>query len=239
MILKADNVHKTYTMARKGLHILRGASLSVGDQESLAVIGVSGAGKSTLLHILGGLDRPESGQVWLGDDPLYGISSRKRTRLRATQIGFVFQSYHLLPEMDVLENVILPAMALAGGLSEAQRRKRGMELLESVGLADRCEHRPMELSGGEQQRVALARALMNQPRLVLADEPTGNLDDGTGRQILDLLFTLTRRDGHALVLVTHHRETALRCDRVLRLEQGVLVPADGGGGTDIPRDVRR
>ena len=146
------------------------------------------------------------------------------SRLRAARIGFVFQSYHLLPEMDLAENVMLPAMA-AGGLGRRRARERARELLEQVGLADRATHTPLELSGGEQQRAALARALMNAPALLLADEPTGNLDRDTGAQILYLLFGLSREHTHALVVVTHAPEVAARCDRVLRLEDGVLAPA--------------
>ncbi len=224
MILTAENIHKSYRMGHAELRILRGAGLAVGDGESLAVIGMSGAGKSTLLHILGGLDRPQQGRVMLGEDDVYAISSRRQTRMRATQVGFVFQSYHLLPEMDVLENVMLPGMALRHWDGKTLR-ERGRELLQAVGLAERQGHRPVELSGGEQQRVALARALMNHPRLVLADEPTGNLDEETGRQVLDYLFSLTRKEGHAMVLVTHDRRTAARCDRVMKLQDGLLVPA--------------
>lgn len=225
MILSADNIHKSYTIQRNTLEILRGASLAVEEQESLAVIGMSGSGKSTLLHILGGLDQPDRGRVCIGADDVYGLSSRRRSALRATRVGFVFQSYHLLPELDVLGNVTLPAMALRHGPAPAELRRRGLELLDAVGLAHRRAHRPMELSGGEQQRVAVARALMNAPQLVLADEPTGNLDEETGCQVLDGLFRLTESAGHALVLVTHDRRTAARCKRVLRLERGVLVPA--------------
>ncbi|MDA0576953.1 MAG: ABC transporter ATP-binding protein [Verrucomicrobia bacterium] len=224
MILRAENVHKTYRLGHTELRILRGAGLAVADRESLAIIGMSGAGKSTLMHILGGLDRPDSGQVWIGDQELYAMRAARRTQLRATQLGFVFQSYHLLPEMDVLENVMLAGMA-SGSRDHTDLRRRGLALLGAVGLSERQAHRPMELSGGEQQRVALARALMNQPRLVLADEPTGNLDEVTGKHVLDHLFALTRDEGHALVLVTHDKRTAARCDRVLRLEDGLLVEA--------------
>lgn len=223
VILEAVGIEKRYTVQHSTLHILKGASLVVKEAESVAVVGMSGAGKSTLLHVLGGLDRPEAGQVRLRGDDLYAMSSAKRTRVRAKAIGFVFQSYHLLPEMDVLSNVMLPGMALGRGVYDPALREEARVLLEAVGLSARQTHLPMELSGGEQQRAALARALMNAPQLVLADEPTGNLDSVTGRQVLDHLFGLTSRAGHALVLVTHDRQTAARCDRVLRLEQGILV----------------
>ena len=219
-MLKADNIHKTYIVAKAPVEVLKGASLEVGDRERVAVVGASGAGKSTLLHILGGLDNPDQGRVVLSGDDLYALSRRQRTRRRATGIGFVFQSYHLLPEMDVLQNVVLPAMALGRAGNAPAARERAKMLLRAVGLDHRLTHRPMELSGGEQQRVALARALMNAPRLVLADEPTGNLDDRTGGQVLEYLFELTRQEGHALVLVTHDRRTAALCDRALILDGG-------------------
>ncbi|MDI6774446.1 MAG: ABC transporter ATP-binding protein [Verrucomicrobiota bacterium] len=228
MVIDARSIHKSYTL-RKGLvRVLQGADLTVGEGEAVAIVGVSGAGKSTLLHILGGLDHPESGAVIFRGQDLYRLSEYQRARLRARQIGFVFQSYHLLPEMDVLENVMLPAMATGGLLtSGAAARRRAMDLLDAVGLSARGEHTPLELSGGEQQRVALARALMNDPPLVLADEPTGNLDDGTGAQVLERLFALTRARGHTLILVTHDERIAARCDRVLKLAEGALARHNG------------
>ncbi len=220
-LLAAEGLFKTYRLPRKEVAVLRGASLAVRAGERVAIIGRSGAGKSTMLHVLGGLDRPDSGRVLLAGTDIHGLSSRRRTALRARMIGFVFQSYHLLPEMSVAENVLLPAMAL-GGAGKAALRRRALELLRQVGLADRAAHMPLELSGGEQQRAAIARALMNAPRLVLADEPTGNLDRETGTQTLDLLFGLARECGHALAVVTHDPLLAARCDRVLALEGGVL-----------------
>ena len=223
-LIQAEAIHKRYLMGKTELNVLRGASVSVNPGESVAVIGRSGAGKSTLLHVLGGLDRPDAGRVWVGGQDLYALSAGRRTAVRGTRLGFVFQSYHLLPEMDVIENVMLPALARAGWWAAvADVRARARDLLARVGLDDRAAHRPMELSGGEQQRVALARALVNDPEIVLADEPTGNLDGTTGGQVLDHLFTLTRAKGHALLLVTHSEATAARCDRVLRLEAGTLV----------------
>ncbi len=227
MLLTADNLSKTYHLGKAVIEVLRGAQLAVEDGESVAIVGASGAGKSTLLHILGGLDRPDAGRVTVSGSDVYGLSRGRRTRLRATGIGFVFQSYHLMPEMDLLENVVLPAMALPDWFHRAGRaRARAKKLLAAVGLADRSRHLPMELSGGEQQRAALARALMNEPRLVLADEPTGNLDDATGGRVLDLLLSLTRDEGHALVMVTHNRRVAERCDRVLHLRDGGIHPLD-------------
>ncbi len=224
IILSAENLHKTYTLPHADVTVLRGASLDVRAGESAAVIGISGAGKSTLLHVLGGLDCPEAGIVRVGGEDLYGLRPRRRSRMQANQIGFVFQSYHLLPEMDLIENVMLPALALPVPLRpEGDMRERARSLLDSVGLGERERHTPLELSGGEQQRAALARALMNAPRLVLADEPTGNLDSETGSQVLELLFELTCSGGHALIMVTHNQSVAARCDRVLRLTDGLLV----------------
>ncbi|NQU39017.1 MAG: ABC transporter ATP-binding protein [Lentisphaerae bacterium] len=225
MLLIAEKLDKTYHLGKARIDVLRDAELAVRAGESVAIIGASGAGKSTLLHVLGGLDRPDAGRVAVNGVDVYGVSASRRTRLRATDIGFVFQSYHLLPEMDLLENVVLPAMALPDWLHGARRaRARARELLASVGLAEREGHLPMELSGGEQQRAALARALMNSPQLVLADEPTGNLDDETGGLVLDLLLSLTLGRGHALVMVTHNRRVAERCDRVLELRDGGIHP---------------
>jgi ABC-type lipoprotein export system ATPase subunit len=223
-MLEATNLHKTYVLPHKRVEVLKGASLSVAKGERVAVVGRSGAGKSTLLHVLGGLDRPESGEVVVDGRSLYAVSQRVRTAMRASSIGFVFQSYHLLPEMDVTENVMLPAMAGAQKLTRAQMRQRALALLDQVGLADRATHMPLELSGGEQQRVALARALVHEPALILADEPTGNLDRMTGAQIMELLFGLSCSRELAVVMVTHSAETAALCDRVMELRDGLLVP---------------
>lgn len=222
MLIEANNLHKRYVLKRHELRVLQGADLSVDVGETVAVVGRSGAGKSTLLHILGGIDRPDkgSGKVLIDGEDLYGLSGGRRSRIRATRIGFVFQSYHLLNEMDVIENVMLPARGI--GIRNAATQARAMELLDAVGVGDRAHHTPMELSGGEQQRVALARALINDPAIVLADEPTGNLDGETGGTVLDLLFALTKDRGHALVMVTHNPEIASTCDRMLRLDEGLL-----------------
>ena len=222
MLIEAKNLHRQYVLKRHVLDVLRGADLSVDVGETVAVVGRSGSGKSTLLHILGGIDRPDagSGEVFIDGESLYGASASRRTRIRATRIGFVFQSYHLLNEMDVLENVMLPARGI--GINSAKMRARSMELLDAVGVADRAHHTPLELSGGEQQRVALARALINDPSIVLADEPTGNLDGETGNSVLQMLFALTKARGHALVMVTHNQQVADTCDRSLQLDEGLL-----------------
>jgi len=222
-LLSAEALEKRYRLPHGTVEVLRGASLDVGRRECVAIVGRSGAGKSTLLHLLGGLDRPDRGDVRIEDRSLFALKSRERAAWRARRVGFVFQSYHLLPEMDVADNVLLPAMAL-GATDRSALRRRALSLLEQVGLAGRAAHTPLELSGGEQQRVALARALMNDPALILADEPTGNLDRATGTQVLDLLFGITRDRGHALVVVTHAPDVAARCDRVLALEDGRIVP---------------
>ena len=220
--LVAQGLRKAYTLHGACLDILRGADLAAEPGETIAIVGRSGAGKSTLLHVLGGLDRPQAGTVRIDGRDLYALSARRRTALRAAKIGFVFQAYHLLPEMDITENVMLPAMAL-GRLGRAAMRRRAQDLLARVGLENRLRHTPLELSGGEQQRAAIARALMNDPPLLLADEPTGNLDATTGGAVLDLLFDLARERRAILVMVTHSPETAARCARTLTLRDGTLA----------------
>ena len=222
--IEAKDLHRVYTIGKASLHVLKGVSLQVHRGETLSIMGASGAGKSTLLHLLGGLDQPTKGQVVFNGQALFDLPGRARNEIRATKIGFVFQSYHLLPELDVVENAMLPAMSRFGAVRETGRnRQRAMDLLKKVGLAERALHRPMELSGGEQQRVALARALMNDPEIVLADEPTGNLDSKTGDLVLQYLFDLTKERGHTLVVVTHNDAVAKRCDRQVMLQDGSLV----------------
>jgi putative ABC transport system ATP-binding protein len=216
--LSAENIGMAYKLAGKTLPVLVDVSLTIQQGERVAIVGPSGAGKSTLLHILGGLQNPTAGRVMLQDQDVYGLSSPERTTLRARRIGFVFQSYHLLPELDVLENVLLPTMAL--GRSTSQARDKSMELLKAVGLADRWNHTPLELSGGEQQRVALARALVNDPDILFADEPTGSLDSHTGAHVLQCLFALTESKARTLVIVTHNAEVAGACMRTIRMKDG-------------------
>ncbi len=217
-VLEARDILKTYRLGRRRVPVLHGASLRVAQGESVAVLGASGAGKSTFLHLLGGLDRPGGGSVAILGTDLYRLRSGARAAFRARHIGFVFQSYHLMTEMDCVENVLLPAWAL--GRPGRAERVRATALLEEVGLGHRLAHKPLELSGGEQQRVAIARALMNDPELLLADEPTGNLDAAIGAQVLDMLFRLG--SGRTIVMVTHSPETAARCSRRLRLADGQL-----------------
>ncbi len=208
VILETTNVTKTFKLPhQKPIEVLRGVNLSIHRGEKVAIIGRSGAGKSTLLNVLGGLLKPTSGTV-----------------KRPDNFGFVFQAYHLMPELTVLENVLLPCMRTSRWLRERNKyKKRAQELLESVSLGARMEHLPQELSGGEQQRVALARALVTKPELVLADEPTGNLDEMTGAEILNILSSLSRGDETALVMVTHSLAAANVCDRTYRLSDGILI----------------
>jgi len=222
-LLSACQVAKTYTLGGRELPVLQRVTFGIRPSEAVAIVGVSGAGKSTLLNILGGLDRPTRGTVHFAQQDIYRLPSGERTRLRATRIGFVFQTYHLVQELDLLENVLLASMSGWGALRNREAsRRRAIELIDQVGLSDRLNHRPDELSGGEQQRAAIARALMNDPDLVLADEPTGNLDTATGELILQHLFALVRDRQHALILVTHNEEISARCDRRLELRDGVL-----------------
>lgn len=222
--LEAVDLHKHYELERVRIDVLRGVSLTVRRGETVSITGASGAGKSTLLQLLGGLDRPSAGQVRLDGRDVYALSPSARTEMRATQVGFVFQAYHLLPELDVLENVLLPSLSRPGARGRMPAlREQARDLLARVGLGSRERHRPVELSGGEQQRAALARALVNEPDLVLADEPTGNLDSATGRQVLDYLFALTSERGHTLVMVTHNEAVAALCRRQLHLRDGRLA----------------
>lgn len=231
-IISASNLHKTYRMGRVRVPVLRGLSMQAGAGEWFAVLGASGSGKSTLLHLLGGLDRPDRGHqdssITFAGRAIGKMSRREMDRYRATQVGFVFQFYHLLPELRVLENVTVGAMVkdgLTGFLSsKAAINDRAKELLDAFGLGHRLRHRPGELSGGERQRVAIARALINQPKLLLADEPTGNLDRKTGDAILDALADLRDRLGLTVIMVTHDQHVAARADRVIRLADGVIVP---------------
>lgn len=223
MLLEVRDVAKEYRIpGQRAIRVLDGVSLDVAEGEHVAIVGRSGAGKTTLLNIIGGLDLPTAGDVKIGGESLFAGkgAARRRERLRAAKIGFVFQSYHLMPELDVVENVMLPAMT--GETRIPAPRERAKALLEKVGLAARLGHLPAELSGGEQQRVALARALMCRPQLILADEPTGNLDALTGAEILKLLFEVND-EPIACVMVTHSAEAAARCDRTFALDSGRLA----------------
>jgi ABC-type lipoprotein export system ATPase subunit len=219
-LVEARQLRKTYRMGRRTIEVLRGVDLMIAAGEFLAVRGASGAGKSTLLHLVGGLDTPTAGEIWIGGERLDRMSGPTLSRFRNRKVGFVFQAYHLLPELNALENVCLPARMARVHANQAEAS--GRELLGRVGLGDRLDHRPYELSGGEQQRVAIARALINKPDLVLADEPTGNLDSRTGGEIIDLLCALREERGATLVVATHDGQVAGRAPRVLELVDGHL-----------------
>ncbi|HTC79067.1 MAG TPA: ABC transporter ATP-binding protein [Terriglobales bacterium] len=221
LLLEARNLHKTYVLGRRSLEVLRGVGLQVQKGELLALRGASGAGKSTLLHILGGLDTPDQGEIWFAGQNLGELSALNLARWRNRVVGFIFQAYHLLPELDALENVCLPGrMARAPGKLVEDRAR---ELLTRVGLGQRLEHKPAELSGGEQQRVAIARALINSPELILADEPTGNLDSHTGEEIIELLLTLRVERQTTLVIATHDPQVAAKAPRILNLLDGRIA----------------
>jgi lipoprotein-releasing system ATP-binding protein len=229
-VLAVRNLHKTYHLGHVNVPVLHGVSLSVRRGEFVAVLGASGSGKSTLLHLLGGLDRPDKdppGEIAFDGRPLTTFSARELDRYRNLDVGFVFQFYHLLPELTVVENVLLGAMIRYGFWRYLYRsgdvKAAAEELITKVGLGHRLRHRPAELSGGERQRVAIARALVNEPRLLLADEPTGNLDHVTGGKILDMLMEIRRERRQTMVVVTHDEETAKRADRIIHLMDGRVV----------------
>ncbi|MGD9646915.1 MAG: ABC transporter ATP-binding protein [Pirellulales bacterium] len=222
--LSVVDLTKEYATRGEPLVVLRGVNLHVAAGENLAIVGPSGSGKSTLLHILGTLERPTSGSVRLaGQDP-FALDPRQQARFRNEQVGFVFQDHHLLPQCSALENVLVPLLA-GGGRVAAEQIERARELLGKVGLADRLEHRPAELSGGERQRVGIARALVRRPKLLLADEPTGNLDRNSAAIVTDALLAMHGDEKTMLIVVTHSAELAARLRRRMELDDGVLVPA--------------
>ena len=220
-LLSARALAKTYTMGKRSLEVLRGVSLDVARGEFLALRGASGAGKSTLLHLIGGLDTPNAGEIHFAGQNLAAFSDSELTFFRNHRVGFVFQAYHLLPELNALENVCLPARMARTPVGKAGAR--GRDLLAWVGLKDRMDHKPYELSGGEQQRVAIARALVNEPELLLADEPTGNLDSQTGGEIIRLLKNLRAEKQTTLVIATHDPKVAAHAERVVELVDGQIV----------------
>ena len=226
VVLSARSIRKSFTLGERTLEILHGVNLDLYKGEMLALTGTSGAGKSTLLHILGLLDRPSEGSVSIDGISAWDLSLTERASIRNQRIGFVFQFYHLLPELDAIENVLLPAMIHESRGTFSRRRREHVEhaneLLATFGLADRGTHRPGQLSGGERQRVALARALFHDPAILIADEPTGNLDTGTGEKVLELMFREQERRQLSLLLVTHDERLAQRCQRQLVMADGTI-----------------
>ena len=223
-----DNVWKVYRLGYARVFAIRGVSLELYESEFTAVVGPSGSGKSTLLHLIGGLDKPTRGRVLVDGVEISGLDEKGLAEYRRRYVGFVFQQFYLIPRLTALENVEIALMAR--GVPQSERRRRALELLEVVGLRDRAYHRPGELSGGEQQRVAIARALANNPKLLLADEPTGNLDSATAHSIMKLFRRLVDEQGVTIIMVTHNLELVSYCDRVVKLRDGVVV-----GDEKVPR----
>ncbi|RYB02021.1 ABC transporter ATP-binding protein [Lichenibacterium ramalinae] len=222
--LTLSGVKRSYRQGETTLGILRGADLTLWPGQSVALVAPSGAGKSTLLHVAGLLEKPDGGEVYVGAAPTAAMADPDRTALRRTAIGFVYQAHHLLPEFTALENVVIPQMI--AGLSRREAGDRGRELLTFLGLGQRCDHRPAELSGGEQQRVAIARAVANAPGMLLADEPTGNLDPHTADHVFATLTSLIRATGLAALIATHNMNLAARMDRRVTLQDGLVVELD-------------
>ena len=220
-VLRLERLDRAFTQGNRRIDVLKGASASFFPGEAVALLGPSGAGKSTLLHIAGLLERPDSGQVLINGIDCGQLSDNDQTRMRRMEVGFIYQFHHLLPEFTALENVVLPQLIL--GLSRDQAETRAKERLTLLGLEERWDHRPAQLSGGEQQRVAIARAVANEPKLLLADEPTGNLDPNTAERVFEQLLKLVRQSGVAAVVATHNLDLAARMDRTLRLNEGRLV----------------
>ncbi|GAA1629974.1 ABC transporter ATP-binding protein [Catellatospora bangladeshensis] len=231
--IEAIGVARTYAMDGVSVAALRGVTLTIEHGEHVAIVGPSGSGKSTLMHLLGGLDQPTSGELRIGGRDVAGLSPAEMAHLRNATIGFVFQAFHLLARTSALDNVALPLVYR--GLGAKERRARAAVMLERVGLGHRLDHRPNQMSGGEQQRVAIARALVTEPAVLLADEPTGNLDQATGAAVLELLERLNTAEGVAVVLVTHDREVAARARRQITMRDGVVVSDSAAPGPVIPQ----
>jgi len=222
-LFRLSGIVRTYRQGRNELEVLRGIDLEVGEGEIVALVGPSGAGKSTLLHVAGLLEKPDGGEVFMAGEPCGSLDDDARTAMRRHNIGFVYQYHHLLPEFSAKENIAIPQ--IIAGLKRSEAAARAAELLDWLGLSERASHRPGRLSGGEQQRVAIARALANAPKLLLADEPTGNLDPHTADDVFSMLLKLARGAGLAAVVATHNPTLSAKMDRTVRLEEGVLVPA--------------
>ncbi|MCF8474759.1 MAG: ABC transporter ATP-binding protein [Emcibacter sp.] len=220
IILELKNIHRHFIQGDKDLHILRGVNFTLKKGEVVSLVGASGSGKSTLLQIAGLLDRMSEGEIVMDGEPCGNLSDNKRTKIRRHDVGFIYQFHHLLPEFTALENVMLPE--IVAGMSKNEARTKAAEMLEKLGLSERLDHRPSELSGGEQQRVAIARALINKPKIILADEPTGNLDEATGSKVMNELLRLSRDEGIAALIATHNNDLAKKMDRCVVLHNGIL-----------------
>lgn len=219
ILLDIKEIKKSYKISKeKNLEVLKGINLQINREEIVAIVGKSGAGKSTLLHLIGTLDTPDSGKIFFDGTDVYSLKEKQLSKFRNSKIGFIFQFHHLLPEFTAIENVMIPSM-----VSGKEDKARAIELLKEVGLEDRKNHRPNEISGGEAQRIAIARALINSPALILADEPTGNLDTQNADAIMNLIFDLRDKFKQTFIIVTHNEEFAMRCDRVIRMNDGVIV----------------
>lgn len=219
VLIEVSELRKSYPVTKESaLEVLKGINLNIYHQEIAAIVGKSGAGKSTLLHILGTLDRPDSGNVMFEEENIFKKREKQISEFRSRKIGFIFQFHHLLPEFTAIENVLIPSM-----ISGMPDRKKAEQILEEVGLKDRINHKPSELSGGEAQRVAIARALINSPKLVLADEPTGNLDSENADSVIELIFSLREKYNQTFVIVTHNEEFAKKCDRIINIHDGMVV----------------
>jgi lipoprotein-releasing system ATP-binding protein len=223
ILLEGIDVHKSFQTGAETLHVLKGVDIGIRRGEIVSVVGASGVGKSTLLHILGALDRPTKGKVRLDSTDVFALNDKKLAHFRNKTVGFVFQFHHLLPDFSALENVMMPRL-IAGEEMEAIREKT-KQLLDEVGLGDRMNHKPGELSGGEQQRVAVARALINDPQIVIADEPSGNLDKATGEELHNLICELNQKKGQTFIIATHNQLLAQRAQRTIRLVDGKAIPA--------------
>ncbi len=221
-LIELKDVHKTYYLGEVAVPVLRGITLNVARGELVALMGASGSGKSTLMNLLGCLDHASSGEYWLDGQEISKLTAKEYARLRNRTIGFVFQSFNLLPRTTALENVMMPLTYSRENLSEQQKKRRAADLLRKVGLADRIDHQQSQLSGGEQQRVAIARSLVNHPRILLADEPTGNLDSRTSAELLQMFRQLNQADGITIILVTHDPVVAQYAQRIIRIKDGLL-----------------
>jgi ABC-type lipoprotein export system ATPase subunit len=230
-LIQLKDIRKTYNLGEIDLPVLMGVSLNISRGEFVALMGASGSGKSTLMNIVGCLDHPTSGDYWLDDHEVSRLTARERARLRNRMIGFVFQSFNLLPRTTALENVLMPMLYSRESLSEHQKKQRAAEFLQKFGLSDRLDHQPSQLSGGEQQRVAIARALINHPQVLLADEPTGNLDSRTSEELLQMFQQLNSTDGITIIIVTHDPVVAQHAQRIIYIKDGLIR-----NSPDTPRD---